>query len=89
MLANTRSDSNTCSVPTKVIYTTPIKAPSNQKFMELSSQFGASRVGLMTGDVSIAADAPAVVMTLEILQAMLFKQAHEQGTFHRTSCEFI
>ncbi|CAK9073168.1 ATP-dependent RNA helicase DOB1 (mRNA transport regulator MTR4) [Durusdinium trenchii] len=61
----------------RAIYTTPIKALSNQKFLELGKSFGAQYIGIMTGDTVIASDAPIVVMTLEILQSMLYKQARD------------
>ncbi|CAE7946250.1 SKI2 [Symbiodinium sp. KB8] len=61
----------------RAIYTTPIKALSNQKFLELGNCFGAQYVGIMTGDAVIASDAPIVVMTLEILHSMLYKQARD------------
>ena len=48
----------------KAIYTTPLKALSNQKLREFQALFGTRRVGLKTGDVEInAADADVVVMT--------------------------
>ncbi len=56
----------------RVFYTTPIKALSNQKFFDLGDQFGRDRVGLLTGDNSINADAPVVVMTTEVLRNMLY-----------------
>ena len=55
----------------RVIYTSPIKALSNQKFRELSQQF--NDVGLMTGDVTINVNASCIVMTTEILRNMLYK----------------
>ena len=55
----------------RVIYTSPIKALSNQKFRELSQQF--KDVGLMTGDVTLNPDASCIVMTTEILRNMLYK----------------
>jgi ATP-dependent RNA helicase DOB1 len=55
----------------RVIYTSPLKALSNQKYRELSEEF--SDVGLMTGDVSIAPNASCIVMTTEILRGMLYK----------------
>ncbi|CAK9103762.1 ATP-dependent RNA helicase DOB1 (mRNA transport regulator MTR4) [Durusdinium trenchii] len=61
----------------RAIYTTPIKALSNQKFLELGKLFGGQYVGIMTGDTVIASDAPIVVMTLEILHSMLYKQARD------------
>ncbi len=57
---------------TKCFYTTPIKALSNQKFRDLGEKFGVPNVGLLTGDVSINASAPIVVMTTEVLRNMLY-----------------
>ncbi|CAJ0931950.1 unnamed protein product, partial [Mesorhabditis belari] len=55
----------------RVIYTSPIKALSNQKFRELEEEF--KDVGLMTGDVTLNPDASCLVMTTEILRSMLYK----------------
>lgn len=55
----------------RVIYTSPIKALSNQKYRELHEEFG--DVGLMTGDVTINPDAGCLVMTTEILRLMLYR----------------
>lgn len=55
----------------RVIYTSPIKALSNQKFREFSDKFDS--VGLMTGDTTIKADADCLVMTTEILRSMLYR----------------
>ena len=46
----------------RVIYTSPIKALSNQKFRELSEEF--SDVGLMTGDVTISENASCLVCNM-------------------------
>ncbi|MCW2497688.1 DEAD/DEAH box helicase [Jatrophihabitans sp.] len=56
----------------KCFYTTPIKALSNQKFNDLVARYGADKVGLLTGDNSVNADAPVVVMTTEVLRNMLY-----------------
>ena len=56
----------------KCFYTTPIKALSNQKFNDLCARYGADQVGLLTGDNSVNADAPVVVMTTEVLRNMLY-----------------
>ncbi|GAA0965629.1 DEAD/DEAH box helicase [Actinocorallia libanotica] len=56
----------------KCFYTTPIKALSNQKFSDLQKRYGASRVGLLTGDNSVNGEAPIVVMTTEVLRNMLY-----------------
>ncbi|PVF97817.1 putative MTR4-involved in nucleocytoplasmic transport of mRNA [Serendipita vermifera] len=55
----------------RVIYTSPIKALSNQKYRELLKDFG--DVGLMTGDVTINPTASCLVMTTEILRSMLYR----------------
>ncbi len=57
---------------TRVFYTTPIKALSNQKFHDLVADHGAANVGLLTGDNSINGEAPVVVMTTEVLRNMLY-----------------
>lgn len=56
----------------QVIYTTPIKALSNQKFRDLRAVYG-SFVGLLTGDVTENNDAPILVMTTEVLRNMLLQ----------------
>ena len=55
----------------RVIYTTPIKALSNQKYREFNEEF--SDVGLMTGDVTINPSASCLIMTTEILRSMLYR----------------
>ncbi len=52
---------------TGVIYTAPIKALSNQKFRDFQGQFG-ENIGILTGDVSINAHAPVLIMTTEIVR---------------------
>ena len=56
----------------KCFYTTPIKALSNQKYNDLVDRHGPEQVGLLTGDNSVNADAPIVVMTTEVLRNMLY-----------------
>ena len=55
----------------RVVYTSPIKALSNQKYRELLEEF--TDVGLMTGDVTINPGASCLVMTTEILRNMLYR----------------
>ena len=45
----------------RVFYTTPLKALSNQKFADFRKQYGAHRVGLLTGDSGVNRDAQVVV----------------------------
>lgn len=57
------------------IYTSPIKALSNQKFRDFKQTFSSSSVGILTGDVQINPEAACLVMTTEILRSMLYKGA--------------
>ena len=59
----------------KAFYTTPIKALSNQKYHDLVAQYGADKVGLLTGDTSINSEANIVVMTTEVLRNMLYEHS--------------
>ena len=59
----------------KCFYTTPIKALSNQKFQELSSKYGESKIGLLTGDTSINSEAQIVIMTTEVLRNMIYSNS--------------
>ena len=56
----------------RAIYTTPIKALSNQKFRDFGELHGEHRVGLATGDQSVRTDASLMVMTTEVLRNMLY-----------------
>ena len=57
----------------KVIYTTPLKALSNQKYHDFVREYGEATVGLVTGENSINPDAPVVVMTTEILRNLIYE----------------
>ena len=57
---------------TRVFYTTPLKALSNQKFYDFGKKYGEGNVGLLTGDTSINREAPVVVMTTEVFRNMLY-----------------
>ena len=56
----------------RVFYTTPLKALSNQKFYDFGEKFGTDKVGLLTGDTSINRSAQIVVMTTEVFRNMLY-----------------
>lgn len=58
---------------TKAIYTSPIKALSNQKFRDFTEEF--ESVGLLTGDIQLNPDASCLIMTTEILRSMLYRGA--------------
>jgi superfamily II RNA helicase len=55
-----------------VIYTSPLKALSNTKYMEFSQCFGTDQVGILTGDRRDNAQAPLLIMTTEILRNILY-----------------
>ncbi|XP_033951024.1 superkiller complex protein 2 isoform X1 [Pseudochaenichthys georgianus] len=55
---------------TRTIYTSPIKALSNQKFRDFKQTFG--DVGLLTGDVQLSPESSCLIMTTEILRSMLY-----------------
>src|SRR5207253_8251664 len=62
------------SVPQHVVYTTPLKALSNQKFHDLRDRYGAANIGLVTGEHTINDSAPVVVMTTEILRNVIYDE---------------
>ena len=57
----------------RVIYTSPIKALSNQKFYEFSKKYPHISFGILTGDIKTNENADVVIMTTEILQNKLFR----------------
>jgi superfamily II RNA helicase len=57
------------------IYTTPLKALSNQKFTELRLVFGKQNVGLATGDMSINRGANVTVMTTEVYRNIAWRSS--------------
>ncbi|MCU0784637.1 MAG: DUF3516 domain-containing protein [Verrucomicrobia bacterium] len=59
------------------IYTCPIKALVNEKFMALCREFGPDNVGLSTGDASVNRDAPILCCTAEILANIALREGAE------------
>ena len=53
-------------------YTSPLKALTNSKYQEFIDEFGAERVGILTGDRKENSDAPLIVGTTEIYRNQLF-----------------
>ena len=62
----------------KVIYTSPIKALSNQKYYDFCNKFPNISFGLFTGDIKTNPDADVLIMTTEILMNYLFFQEADQ-----------
>ena len=57
---------------TRIFYTTPLKALSNQKYYDFGEKYGQDKVGLLTGDTSINRNAQIVIMTTEVFRNMLY-----------------
>ena len=62
----------------KIIYTSPIKALSNQKFYEFRMKFPHISFGLFTGDIKTNPEADVLIMTTEILMNRLFNKSLEK-----------
>jgi superfamily II RNA helicase len=62
----------------KVIYTSPIKSLSNQKYYEFKTQFPDISVGILTGDIKFNPLADCLIMTTEILRNLLFNRKINQ-----------
>jgi superfamily II RNA helicase len=60
-------------------YTTPLKALTNSKYQEFVEEFGADRVGILTGDRKDNSDAPLLVGTTEIYRNQLFDSLRGGG----------
>lgn len=56
------------------VYTCPIKALVNEKWLALCREFGAENVGLSTGDATVNRDAPILCCTAEILANIALRQ---------------
>ena len=63
-----------CPTGKKVIYTSPIKSLSNQKFHEFSKKFPDISFGVLTGDIKFNPDADCLIMTTEILRNFIFQR---------------
>lgn len=57
----------------RTFYTTPLKALSNEKFLDFSKVYGEENVGLITGDTKINTTAPIIIMTTEVYRNMAAK----------------
>ena len=73
------------SLGKKVIYTTPIKALSNQKFYEFSQKYPDISFGILTGDIKINPQAQVLIMTAEILLNTLYSYDSTTATTTTTS----
>lgn len=78
------------AIQRSVVYTTPLKALSNQKYADFVRQYGNDLVGILTGDVKVNPRAPILVMTTEILRNLLFtEKPHEIVTAVLDECHYL
>ncbi|MGE3842205.1 MAG: DEAD/DEAH box helicase [Vicinamibacterales bacterium] len=72
----------------RAVYTCPIKALVNEKWMQLCREFGPDRVGLATGDASVNRDAPIVCCTAEVLANIALREGDRTPVDHVVMDEF-
>jgi hypothetical protein len=61
------------------VYTCPIKALVNEKWMALCKEFGAQNVGLSTGDATVNHNAPILCCTAEILEQIALREGESSN----------
>jgi superfamily II RNA helicase len=65
----------------KIIYTSPIKSLSNQKFNDFQNKFKYASVGILTGDIKYNPEGNVLIMTTEILRNLvLYKKVKDTKT---------
>ena len=69
-------------------YTAPIKALVSEKFFALCEVFGATNVGMVTGDASVNSDAPIICCTAEILANIALREGREADVTQVVMDEF-
>lgn len=74
-----------CSQQKQVIYTSPIKSLSNQKFYEMSNRFPEISFGILTGDIKFNPNAQCLIVTTEILRNSLYNK-HNDIDISQLSC---
>src|SRR5437660_5674708 len=70
------------------VYTCPIKALVNEKWMALCREFGPDNVGLSTGDASVNRDAPILCCTAEILANIALREGADANVHDVVMDEF-
>jgi superfamily II RNA helicase len=66
----------------RIFYTAPVKALSNQKYRDFRAILGDDRVGIMTGDVTLNAGAPLLIMTTEVFRNTIFEDPRNLDDGH-------
>jgi superfamily II RNA helicase len=72
----------------RTFYTAPLKALVSEKFFDLCATFGTERVGMMTGDAAVNADAPIICCTAEILANLALRRGGATGVGQVVMDEF-
>jgi len=72
----------------RTFYTAPIKALVSEKFFALCDTFSSERVGMVTGDASVNADAPIVCCTAEILANLALREGRQADVAQVVMDEF-
>ncbi len=72
----------------RIYYTAPIKALVSEKFFAACRDFGASKVGMMTGDASVNRDAPIICCTAEILANIALREMERADVRYVVMDEF-
>ena len=72
----------------RAVYTCPIKALVNEKWMHLCREFGPENVGLSTGDATVNRDAPILCCTAEVLANIALREGADAGVDHVVMDEF-
>jgi len=67
----------------KIIYTTPIKSLSNQKYYDFKKTFPNYSIGLITGDIKVGPNSDIIIMTQEILKNALFNNKYFDIDFNK------
>ena len=72
----------------KVIYTSPIKALSNQKLYEFTQKFPNISFGILTGDIKTNPEADVLIMTTEILMNTLYAKQRKGSNTNMFDMDF-
>ena len=72
----------------RAVYTCPIKALVNERWMDLCREFGPECVGLSTGDATVNREAPILCCTAEILANMALREGAAADVHHVVMDEF-
>ncbi|WP_431954617.1 DEAD/DEAH box helicase [Nocardia lijiangensis] len=72
----------------RTYYTAPIKALVSEKFFALCEVFGADKVGMVTGDAAVNADAPIICATAEILANLALREGADANVGQVVMDEF-